>query len=135
MIGGVRARDRSGRGLQLPGVAPRFPAASRNGAMHVNSADSPAQIEFEAMEGTWRGEERIHPAPWDPTGGAAHAVVMNRVALNGQVLVQDYAQSLGGSVVFTGHGVLRGDAIAQVLVFHWFDSLRSEPAEFRGRFE
>jgi hypothetical protein len=101
----------------------------------VTSADNPARIELEAMAGTWRGEERIHPAPWDPAGGTAHGVVVNRMALNGQALVQDYTQSRGGSVVFSGHGVLRWDADAQELVFHWFDSLRTTPAEFRGRFD
>jgi len=99
------------------------------------STGNPAQLELEAMAGTWRGEERIHPAPWDPAGGTAHGVVANHIALNGQVLVQDYTQSRGGSVVFSGHGVLRRDADAQELVFHWFDSLRPVPAEFRGRFD
>jgi hypothetical protein len=101
----------------------------------MSQADDPAQLEIEAMAGTWHGEERIHPAPWDPAGGAAHGVVVNRTALNGQVLVQDYTQSRGGSVVFSGHGVLRLDADTQELVFHWFDSLRTAPAEFRGGFD
>lgn len=102
--------------------------------MHVNTAGNPAQLDLAAMEGTWRGEEHIHPAPWDPAGGPAHGVVVNRIALHGQVLVQDYAQSRGGSVVFSGHGVLRWDAEGQEFAFHWFDSLRPDPAEFRGRF-
>ncbi|HET7229315.1 MAG TPA: DUF1579 family protein [Longimicrobium sp.] len=90
---------------------------------------------LEAMPGTWRGEETIHPAPWDPAGGRAASRVENRIALGGQVLVQDYEQTRGGAAPFTGHGVLRWDDAAGELVLHWFDSLRTAPGEFRGSWE
>ncbi|WP_325310503.1 DUF1579 family protein [Longimicrobium sp.] len=95
---------------------------------------APAHLKLETMAGTWRGEERIRPAPWDPAGGSASALIVNRLALGGQVLVQDYEQARGGRPAFTGHGVLRWDDAEQVYVFHWFDSLRTTPAEFRGSF-
>jgi hypothetical protein len=91
---------------------------------------------LQVMAGTWSGEETIHPAPWDPAGGHAAARVCNRLALDGQVLIQDYEQvRVGGAPTFAGHGVLRWDADAREYVFHWFDSIRTSPGEFRGTFD
>jgi len=98
-------------------------------------ARTAAHETLEMMAGSWAGTERIHPAPWDPSGGTASARVENRLALGGQVLVHDYEQTRDGTAAFTGHGVLRWDEAAREYVFHWFDSLRTEPAEFRGGFE
>lgn len=93
-----------------------------------------ALLKLEVMVGTWRGEETIQPAPWDPAGGRASARVENRLALGGQVLIQDYEQVREGGGAFTGHGVLRWDSPTNEYVFHWFDSLRTAPGEFRGTF-
>jgi len=90
---------------------------------------------LEMMVGTWRGEEVIHPAPWDPAGGRATVRVENRLALGGQVLVQEYVQTREGGGAFEGHGVLRWDAVAGGYVLHWFDSIRTAPGEFRGTFD
>jgi len=95
-----------------------------------------AHRRLHAMAGTWAGEETIHPASWDPAGGRADVRIWNRLALNGLVLVQDYEQARGGGApVFTGHGVLRWDDEAREYVFHWFDSVRTAPGEFRGSWE
>src|SRR3954463_16524706 len=87
---------------------------------------------LEMMAGSWAGTERIHPAPWDPSGGTASARVENRLALGGQVLAHDYEQTRDGAAAFTGHGVLRWDEAGGAYVFHWFDSLRTEPAGVCG---
>jgi hypothetical protein len=87
------------------------------------------------FEGSWEGEEQIHPSPFDPKGGPAKARVHNQLALNGFAVVQDYEQERNGAVNFRGHGVLRWDAGQQCYVFHWFDSMGFPPSEFRGSFE
>ncbi|MDB4949964.1 MAG: hypothetical protein JWM27_2613 [Gemmatimonadetes bacterium] len=94
-----------------------------------------AHRKMEAMVGEWRGEERIHPSPWDPAGGIATARVSNRLALDGFAVVQDYEQDRGAGVNFRGHGVLRYDAAAGEYAFHWFDSSGMPPGEFRGPFD
>jgi hypothetical protein len=98
------------------------------------SEPNEAHRRLETMAGTWRGTETIHPAAWDP-GGRADAKIENRLALAGQVLVQDYEQVRGGALVFSGHGVLRWDEAAGEYVFHWFDTIRTAPGEMRGTFD
>jgi hypothetical protein len=95
-----------------------------------------AHRRMEMMAGNWTGTETIYPSPWDPAGGEATSRVENRVALDGLALVQEYAQTRGGSApTFRGHAVLRWDDHAQEYVFHWFDSVVTQPSEFRGNFD
>lgn len=82
------------------------------------------------LAGTWEGEERINPSPWDPTGANARAVVRNRVALAGLTVIQEYEQSRDGQVVFTGHGVFHVEG--ETIVLRWWDSWSPVPSEFRG---
>jgi hypothetical protein len=96
---------------------------------------SDAHRRMEKLVGEWRGDERIHPSPWDSAGGPAVARVSNRLALDGFAVVQDYEQERGGAVSFRGHAVLRWDAEKDEYVFHWFDSSGMPPTEFRGGFE
>ena len=95
---------------------------------------SDAHRQLAKIVGDWRGEEKLHPSPWDPVGGMADARVQNRLALGGFVVVQDYEQKRGGQVTFEGHAVFRYDAQAQCYVSHWFDSMAMQPNEFRGQF-
>lgn len=88
-----------------------------------------------ALLGTWIGEERLAPMPWDPAGGSAVARVRNASALGGLAVVQEYGQTRAGEATLRGLGVFRWDAAAGEVVLAWFDSLSPEPREFRGAFE
>lgn len=86
------------------------------------------------LAGDWRGEERLHPSPWDPEGGTATATIENRVALGGFAVVQDYRQTRDGRADFLGHGVFSWDDARAEYVLHWWDSMGMPPNEFRGPF-
>ena len=96
---------------------------------------SPEQQQLHRFVGTWAGEERIQPSPWDPEGAVATGRVRNVAALDGTVMVQDYDQERDGRVAFRGHGVFRWDAAAGQHVLHWFDTMSPHPREFRGGFQ
>ena len=87
------------------------------------------------LVGRWHGEETVHPAPWDPAGGTATAVVENRVVLDGFAVVQEYQQTRGGKLNFSGHGLFWWDGAADQYVMTWFDSMMGVPAEYRGAFD
>jgi len=91
--------------------------------------------QLQKLVGSWSGEERLHPSPWDPSGGTAVGRVENRAALDGFVVVQDYEQERNGKIGFRGHGVFRWDAARQRHVFHWFDSMGMPPNEYVGQFQ
>ena len=90
---------------------------------------------FERMVGRWQGTERLHPAPHDPFGGIAAAVIVNRPILGGLMLVQEYRQSRNGETALEGHAVFRWDPADGRYAMHWFDSSGRAPAEFRGTFD
>jgi len=90
---------------------------------------------LQKLLGSWVGEERLAPSPWDPVGGTAVGRVENRSALEGFVVVQDYEQERNGSVGFRGHGVFSWDLARQCYALHWFDSMGMPPNEFTGQFE
>jgi len=69
--------------------------------------------QMERMAGSWLGEEKMCPSPWDPEGGTAIGRIENRIALDSIVLIQDYEQEPDGTVVYRGHGVLRWDAAGE----------------------
>lgn len=94
-----------------------------------------AHRKFAKLAGTWRGQEKLHPSPWDPQGGMAEARVVNRIALDGFILVQDWEQARGGAVTFRGFGVLTYDAGQGCYVMHWWDSMGMPPNVFRGSFD
>lgn len=52
--------------------------------------------------------------------------------LDGFAVVQEYAQSLGDSVVFRGHGVFRFDATSGHHHLYWFDSMGQAPSQYIG---
>jgi len=87
------------------------------------------------LAGNWRGDEKMHPSPWDPQGGTATGEIENRVALDGLILVQDYRQVRAGAVTFRGHGVFSWSPGARCYELHWFDSMGMPPNAFRGALE
>lgn len=81
-----------------------------------------AHRKLEAMAGTWKGEERIHPSPGDPRGGPATAFSTGRMALDGFFMITDYVEERAGRVTYRGHGVYGWDPKGQCYTMHWFDS-------------
>jgi hypothetical protein len=71
---------------------------------------------LERLAGTWRATETLHPSPWNPTGGAAEATLVARLALGGNALVQEYRRGAyeGLGVMLLGRGGCE---------LWWFDSL------------
>ncbi len=94
-----------------------------------------AHARLQKLVGRWRGEETVHPAPWDKAGGTATAVVENRVVLGGFAVVQEYQQTRAGKPNFAGHGVFWWDPAANQHVMTWFDAMSGTPTEYRGTFD
>ncbi|MCC7380491.1 MAG: DUF1579 family protein [Deltaproteobacteria bacterium] len=81
----------------------------------------------ELFSGTWRGEERLHPSPWDPEGGPAFATWIVRPSLDGFFLLVDYDEERGGKIVYRGHGVHGWDAGEKCYLVYWFDNAGVAP--------
>jgi hypothetical protein len=94
-----------------------------------------AHKKLEQLVGTWIGEEKMHPSPWDPQGGMATGWIVNRPALDGFAVIQDYEQKRGEVVTFRGHGVFCWDPAQETYLLHWFDSCGTPPNVFQGDFE
>ena len=75
-----------------------------------------------ALTGSWVGEEKIHPSPWDPKGGPATSKVEAR-SLGGFFVVMDYTETRPGMPSFNGHGVFGFDGVEKCYTMHWFDSM------------
>ena len=87
---------------------------------------------LKALEGTWVGEEKIHPTPFDPKGGAARGRTESRVDLDGFYLVSDYVQERDGKTCYKGHGILGYDPKTNSYTMNWFDTMgfpAGEPAK------
>ncbi len=93
---------------------------------------SPEQQLLSILLGNWRGQEHIHPSPFDPVGGPAVGRIHNCLALDGFAVIQDYEQERNGIVNFRGHGVFRWDSDEDCYILYWFDSLGQRPVEYRG---
>lgn len=90
----------------------------------------------DAMAGSWRGEETMHPSPWSPTGGVAESRIDARAALDGFHVVSDYVQIRDGAETFRGHGVYGWDARRERYTMYWFDSMGFDPGgPSLGRFD
>jgi hypothetical protein len=87
------------------------------------------------LVGTWAGDEKMSPSPWDPTGGPATGKSINRAILDGFAVVHDYEQHRNGQVSFRGHGVFTWNAQESVYYLHWFDSMATTVNTYRGRFD
>lgn len=85
------------------------------------------------LAGEWAGGETIAPSPWDPSGASASATVLNQIALDGTVVIQDYLQRRGEAVALEGHGVFGVEGAEVVL--RWWDNWSPTPREFRGGVE
>lgn len=82
------------------------------------------------LVGEWTGTETIAPSPWDPSGATASATVLNQLALDGSIVIQEYQQRRGNVVALEGHGVFGVEGAEVVL--RWWDNWSPTPREFRG---
>jgi hypothetical protein len=87
-----------------------------------------AHRKLAGLEGSWSGTDRMHPSPWDPTGGQASSRIESRVALDGFAVVQDYEQTRNGVVSFRGHAIFTYDAAKSTYLMYWFDNMGFPPA-------
>ena len=70
---------------------------------------TPQHRKLEAFAGTWTGQEKMLPSPWDPKGGDARGAITSRMDLDGMYLVSDYTQERDGKITYRGHGVIGYD--------------------------
>jgi hypothetical protein len=96
---------------------------------------SAGHLALRKMEGSWEGQETMHPSQWDPKGGAAIGRNRHTLGLGGFALIIDYEQERDGKVTFTGHGVYTYDPSKNQYCLHWFDCLGSPPEVFVGGFD
>jgi len=82
---------------------------------------------LEALAGTWTGQEKMMPSPWDPKGGTARSTNEARMDLDGMHLVADYKQERDGRVTYRGHGVFGYDPKRESYTMYWFDSMSYDP--------
>ena len=94
-----------------------------------------AHARLQKLVGRWAGDETLFPAPWDPAGGPATAVVENRLVLNGLAVVQEYQQTRHGVNNFAGHAVFWWDPASSQHVMTWFDAMSGTATEYRGGFD
>ena len=96
---------------------------------------SEAHRKLDLLVGTWEGEEIMHPSPWAPQGGKAMGKVVNRPALDGFNVIQEYVQTDRGKATFLGHGVFEYNPKESCYVMHWWDNFGGMGSQFRGHFE
>lgn len=82
--------------------------------------------------GTWKGVDTMPPSPWSPQMSTADGHIINKPALGGFSVLQDYVQTQGGETRYEGHGVFTWEAEAREYVMYWFDSMGSPVNVFRG---
>ena len=88
-----------------------------------------------ALHGRWIGKETMPPSRWAPNEVVADARVVSRMSASGFVLTQDYEQTQGGQVTFSGHGVLWVDVESDEVRLHFWDSMGMGPDVFVGGWE
>lgn len=94
-----------------------------------------AHKKLEMLLGTWEGEEKMNPSPWAPEGGMAQGKVVNRPALDGFNVVQEYEQKAQGKTTFTGHGVFEWNPKESCYIMYWWDSYGSPGSLHKGNFD
>ena len=87
------------------------------------------------LAGTWIGEEKMMPSPWEPKGATATGRVVNTVAIDKFVVIQDYEQSRDGKVTFRGHGVFTWNDAKKCNELVWTDSMGGTLQVFAGQWK
>jgi hypothetical protein len=93
------------------------------------------RVALERIVGDWEGPETLHPAPYNPMGGAAVGRSRNRLALDGFVVIEEYEHRPRGQVSYRRHSVTSYDSSEKRYVRHQWDSMGNSANAFHGRFE
>lgn len=83
----------------------------------------PEHARYDALAGTWTGDEILHPSPWAPERRSARGRFDMRKDLDGFYLVSDYFDERDGQVLYRGHGIYGYDPRAGRFTMCWFDSM------------
>jgi hypothetical protein len=95
---------------------------SAPGAHLLPQPPSEEHLRLHALAGEWVGEEMMHASRWfEPGPAIGHCV--NRIALGGLAVIQDYRQERAGATIFEGHGVFTHDREDRLTKLVWLDSL------------
>ena len=89
---------------------------------------TPEHQKLHAFVGTWKGEEKLFPSNWDPTGGPAYGVFTHRMEINGFFLITDYVETRNGQESYRGHGIMGYDANKKVYTWYWVDAMGMPPS-------
>jgi len=97
---------------------------------------TPQHEKLRALVGSWKGDEKMQPSPWDPKGGPSKGFTEARLDLDRMWLIADYRQERDGKVTYRGHGVFGWDPKQSVYTMYWFDSIGTDPGgPARGTWE
>ena len=81
---------------------------------------------FWPLLGNWTGVEQLGP------GGTARAMIVFKLDLQDQAVVQDYRRVADDGSELTGHGVFVVDPVTGNLLWWFFDSAGVPPTPLRG---
>lgn len=82
---------------------------------------------YQALVGTWTGDETLHPMPWEPQMVKVTSKSVNRMDLDGFFLFIDHEQTRNGKIAYRGHGVYGFDPRQEKYTMHWFDVMGGDP--------
>ena len=102
--------------------------------MEMPKPGAPHQ-QLKKLVGTWTGEEKMAPSPWEPKGCTRTGKVRNTLAIDDFVVIQDYEQTHDGKVVFRGHGVFTWNENKKCNELVWTDSMGGTLQVFSGKWE
>jgi len=94
-----------------------------------------AHKKLELLLGTYEGEEIMHPSPWSPAGHKADGKVVNRPALEGFNVIQEYEQRTQGNLTFAGHGVFEWNPKESCYIMSWWDTFGGIGSQHKGQFD
>jgi len=95
----------------------------------------PQHQQLAKLAGTWTGEEKMMPSPWEPKGCIGVGKVRNTRAVDDFVVVQDYEQTRDGKVTFRGHGIFTWNDAKKCNELVWTDSMGGTLQIFAGHWK
>lgn len=91
-----------------------------------------SQSPLTRLLGAWVAEERLSASPFFEADGTATSRAVNRNAVSGRCVLQEYTQYRDGRITREAHAVFWFDPAADEYVMTWFDDVTGTPAEYRG---
>jgi len=82
---------------------------------------------LQALAGQWKGDEIMHPSPWNPESARATSKANAKMGLGGFFLIMEYEQFRNGQSSYSGHGVFGWDQAQGKYTMHWFDVMGMDP--------